>query len=536
MKPQQNDVSTTEQIQKAFDETENEDNIDRGNLSQVIDALGFGKFQILITIVIGLALLADVVEIQLLAVIGPALECSSWKVTKTSIALTTTLVFLGFTICAPLGGLASDRYGRKQSLIIGTVLLLIFGVASAFTSSLQWFLVLRFFCGCCISCIAQCCVLLAEYMPGHMRGRAHATLSTAGPVGSILVILLAWTVITGGHDDDYRWRLLVGLCAFPNVLFLAFSYWLPESLLYLADNGKQEKVRQQLEVVARINGKELNIANLKIHPRCDNSNKHTSSSSKPQMSAFGGCLQLIDHKWRVMTVMIWAMWFFNGLAYYGAILSVTEIVRSFDSECSQHEFGKNTSMHGQTPNPDIPLLCHPLRSHDYIDLIVATSAEFPSLLITPWALDHIGRKPTYMVATGIFSLALAPLLAGCQLSKTVVTLLLFLIRGASFSWMLCNFVYTPENYPTHIRSIAVGVANSFMRIGVMITPYFAQVIMAYSHNFAISAYFGVGILSFVIAAFLPVESRGINLSEIGQDLSLQEADDENCKLLNEEEE
>ena len=103
------------------------------SLSEAIDALRFGAFQILLAIGLGLALLSDSMEIMVLAVLGPALECT-WNISKTSVALITTCVFLGMAISAPLWGYASDRFGRKKVLIVSSSFLFIFGLsASCFT-------------------------------------------------------------------------------------------------------------------------------------------------------------------------------------------------------------------------------------------------------------------------------------------------------------------------------------------------------------------------------------------------------------------
>ena len=114
-------------------------------LSEAIGALGFGAFQIRLTISLGTIMLSDSMEIMALAVLGPALECT-WGISKTGVALITTCVFLGLAIGGPLWGYVSDRFGRKSTLIISCTLLLVFGISTVFAATFKWFLVLRFFC------------------------------------------------------------------------------------------------------------------------------------------------------------------------------------------------------------------------------------------------------------------------------------------------------------------------------------------------------------------------------------------------------
>ena len=63
------------------------------DISQAIDILGFGKFQVILSAMIGLALICDSMEVGLLTVLAPVLQCSSWNVQNTEIAFLTTLVF-----------------------------------------------------------------------------------------------------------------------------------------------------------------------------------------------------------------------------------------------------------------------------------------------------------------------------------------------------------------------------------------------------------------------------------------------------------
>lgn len=48
-------------------------------------------------------------------------------------------------------------------------------------------------------------------------------------------------------------------------------------------------------------------------------------------------------------------------------------------------------------------------------------------------------------------------------------------RGIIAGVFQAAYVYTPEVYPTTLRSIGVGSCSAMARLGAMITPYVAQV-------------------------------------------------------------
>lgn len=53
--------------------------------------------------------------------------------------------------------------------------------------------------------------------------------------------------------------------------------------------------------------------------------------------------------------------------------------------------------------------------------------------------------------------------------------MLFVARGIISGVFQAAYVYTPEVYPTYLRSVGIGVCSGMARLGAMITPFVAQV-------------------------------------------------------------
>ena len=198
--------------------------------SQVIDSIGYGRFQVILTVIVGIANLSDAMEMMILSLIGPILSCSSWKVSTTSVASLTTTVFLAMSIASPIWGFLTDNYGRRKALLGSSTLLFIFGVASALSPSFLWLLIFRFFVGMFISCMPQGITLLMEYLPSQSRGRANIFLALIWACGGSATILIGRLCV--GINLDNQWRVIVATGAVPLLLFILFSYWVPESILY----------------------------------------------------------------------------------------------------------------------------------------------------------------------------------------------------------------------------------------------------------------------------------------------------------------
>ena len=63
--------------------------------------------------------------------------------------------------------------------------------------------------------------------------------------------------------------------------------------------------------------------------------------------------------------------------------------------------------------------------------------------------------------------------------------------------------------------IFLGSSSAAARVGAMLTPYIAQVLLKSSLYSAVSVYAVIGIIAGINSLFLPVETFGLNLNESG---------------------
>jgi hypothetical protein len=127
---------------------------DTFTVTQAVNALGFGWFQVKLSLWTGLCWMADSMEMTILSILSPALHCD-WHISRYQQALTTTIVFLGMMLSSTFWGNLSDRYGRKHALTLCAVLLFYYGLLSAIAPSFMWILLLRGLVGFAIGCTPQ---------------------------------------------------------------------------------------------------------------------------------------------------------------------------------------------------------------------------------------------------------------------------------------------------------------------------------------------------------------------------------------------
>ena len=74
-------------------------------------------------------------------------------------------------------------------------------------------------------------------------------------------------------------------------------------------------------------------------------------------------------------------------------------------------------------------------------------------------------------------------------------------------------MYTPEVYPTVLRSVGVGSCSGMARLGATLTPYIAQVLIKQSLHFAVAVYVAVALIAAFSCIMLPFETQGHEMPE-----------------------
>ncbi|XP_071528788.1 synaptic vesicle 2-related protein isoform X4 [Panulirus ornatus] len=455
---------------------------DTFTVDQAVNALGFGKFQVKLSLITGLCWMADSMEMMILAILGPALHCD-WHLSEWKQALLTTSVFIGMMLSSAFWGNLSDKYGRKKSLRLAAVMLAYWGLLSAFAPTYSWIVLLRGLVGFAIGCVPQSVTLYAEFLPAHQRGKCVVLLDCFWAVGACAEVILAlWVMPSMG------WTGLLALSIIPLVLFVLVCEWLPESARFDAASGESEKAIATLQKIADENGKPMLLGRLIVDDVAQVNRGRVKD------------LLVQDLKWT--TLLLWFIWTSCAFCYYGVVLMTTELFEAKGNLCAL------SGMDGAfTCTAD----CRPLSSEDYLDLLWTTLAEFPGIFFTILVIERLGRKTTMALEFVIFVISIIFLFI-CTSDRTWLTFILFVARGIISGVFQAAYVYTPEVYPTSLRAVGVGTCSGMARFGAMLTPIVAQVLTRTSVHLATATYGIVAILAIAASLMLPIETRGRAMS------------------------
>lgn len=225
-----------------------------------------------------------------------------WHLSVVEHGLTISIALIGTVIGSLLGARPSDIFGRKNTLYFVAAAYLLSSIGTALADNWYIFLVFRLLGGLGVGISSVTApIYISEVSPADRRGRLVGLFQFNVVLG-ILVSYLSNYLISQGGETSWRWML--GVQAFPSLLFLALIYFIPESPRWLI--LKKGEIGRALEILRIINPLNCDQELKSIQ----NSNLHAGASNT---SLFSG-----QYKTPVILAVLFA--FFNQVSGINAII------------------------------------------------------------------------------------------------------------------------------------------------------------------------------------------------------------------------
>uniref|UniRef100_A0A0G4GTE7 Major facilitator superfamily (MFS) profile domain-containing protein n=1 Tax=Chromera velia CCMP2878 TaxID=1169474 RepID=A0A0G4GTE7_9ALVE len=504
-------------------------------IAEVIDHVGYGAFQSSMFLLCGIIWMSDAMEIMVLTFLGAVLRCE-WSLSNWAVAQLTVIVFVGQMFGALLWGYWADKEGRRSALFLSSATTAIAGFLSAFThDSYTYLCVMRFLVGVGVGGAAQAVPYFAEFLPRKKRGFYIVSLEMFWAVGAMFEAVLAMLILPSKGVFG-GWRGLLFVTAIPVSILVACFGFLPESPFFLLTRGKKREAEFILKkvveknvlsdpsidplpefqlVVGRTSGEtgaeedEEDFGDVTVTAAA---REEPTPAERQQDKERRSGKVLFGKELRRTTLLLAVVWFVSAFVYYGIVLFTTELfaVEKRGERCASKGDVRNPyeDSGGGTQNSDCPPE-GPLSREDYVDVFVTTLAELPGIAVTVWGVEKIGRRATIKYLA-LFAAAFCFLLIPCT-PRWSETLFIFVARGAIAGSFQGAFVYTPEVYPTAVRSRGLGLMNSIARLGAILTPLAAEVALHNSPQLTLLGYALLCTIGALAAAFLPFETKGKDL-------------------------
>ncbi|NWV02068.1 SVOP protein, partial [Upupa epops] len=451
-------------------------------VEEAVETIGFGRFHIMLYLIMGSTGVAEAMEIMLIAVVSPLIRCE-WQLQDWQVALVTTMVFFGYMVFSIVLGLLADRYGRWKILLLSFLWASYFSLLTSFAPSYIWFVFLRAMVGGGVSGHAQGLIIKTEFLPTKYRGYLLPLSQVFWLAGSLLIIGLASVVI-----PTIGWRWLIRIASIPGILLILVFKFIPESARYNVSTGNGAAALATLQRIAKMNRAAVPEGVLR----------------EPAKEGRGRFKDLVHPKYLRTTLQIWIIWLGIAFAYYGVILTSTELLER-DLVCGAAA-APPWQPGSASEETHSPCHCHLLGAAAYRTMIISTAGEIALNPLNILSINVLGRRLSMCITMGCTALFF--LLLNICTSSTGTIGFLFMLRALVSANFNTIYIYTAEVYPTTMRALGMGTSGSLCRVGAMVAPFISQVLMNASFTGALCLFSSVCAVCAISALTLPIETRG----------------------------
>ncbi|XP_078456265.1 synaptic vesicle glycoprotein 2C-like isoform X3 [Lampetra planeri] len=335
----------------------------------ILQECGHGRFQWGLFFSLGLALMADGVEMFVVGFVLPSAErdvCYS----RENKGWLGGFVYVGMMIGALLWGGLADHMGRRQILLVSLSFNGFFSCLSSFVQGYGAFLFCRFLCGIGIGGAAPIVFsYFGEFLSREKRGEHLSWLCMFGMIGGIYASAMAWAIIPhygwsfsmGSAYQFHSWRVFVIVCALPAVSAVVALTFMPESPRFLLQMGKHDEAWMVLKQVHDTNMRArghpervFTVTQIKTLKQEDELVEMTSDTGawyrrwpmrtgtqlhaicKTLRKCFAGPI-------RRTSLMLVAVWCTLSFGYYGLSVWFPEIIKQLQNE----EYAKLLKIHNK---------------------------------------------------------------------------------------------------------------------------------------------------------------------------------------------
>ncbi|CAI9722613.1 vesicle 2-related 7-like [Octopus vulgaris] len=436
------------------------------SLDDVLTDIKFGRFHILIILLGGTAYFAVCSELMVFVFLNEPIK-KEWHLSD--------MVFPWLPFCNGLAsmfgeylfGILSDRHGRQFTFVLTVSICCIFAIGSTFATNFPILVVFRSFVSFGKGGLAALAfVLPIEFLPRQKRSYL-IIITMCGTLGTAFTGAMAWLLI-----PTHGWRYFVVACATPFLITLIFRLFARyESPRFLMISGEKEQAWMVVTKIAQINKTPLPAGKLSGIP----------SHSRGQIK------DLFTREFRYRTLTISLVWLFQATGYWG----VTTYLPQYMSD--------------------------KLNLGGYFIIFIIFISELPGLFLALFFIrkNMLGRITSVIlfICMTIVLLAVFAVLSTSHLiwAQTLTIMTCFAFMAPIYS--ILN-TFTPEIYPTAIRSTALGWVYMVSNIPGLITPFIDATLLdspvVWLYPVVWLMFF---VLEFVVMLSIRTETAGKRLSD-----------------------
>lgn len=401
---------------------------------------------------------------------------------------TVSSALIGCIIGSAISGIFASSLGRKNSLLIASMLFLFSSLGAAFPEFLFFakddssisvliaFNIYRILGGIGVGLASAICPMyIAEIAPADIRGKLVSWNQFAIIFGMLVVYFVNF-FITKGEPIEWiesiGWRYMFASNAVPAALFGILLFFVPETPRYLTLIGNEKKA---LNILTKINGSKVASVILEDIKGSVHEKVEKTLTYGWKVLIIGILLSVFQQAVGINVVLYYAPTIFKGLG-----------------------FGQDAAM-WQT--------------------VIMGVVNILFTLVAVFTVDKFGRKPLLII--GSVGMAVGMFVIGGLAHFEVIgvsTLIFIIIYSASFmmSWGPICWVLISEIFPNTIRGKAVAIAVAAQWISNFVVSSTFPQLQSISMTFTYCLYGVMCLLSIIFVWKMVPETKGKTLEDMNK--------------------
>lgn len=384
----------------------------------------------------------------------------------------------GTVIGALLGGIPTNRIGRKNTLVWIGVFYTVSAIGSALASDPITFALFRFIGGLGVGASTVAApAYISEIAPAKDRGKLVG-MYQFNIVFGILVAFFSNYLLSG--TGEHAWRWMMGVEAFPALLYTLLAFSIPKSPRWLLSRDRLDEARLVLQ---KLNPKsDIEALMKELHGEAFHSSPHENIFMK---------------QYRFPLVLAFLIAFFNQLSGINAFLYYAPRI------LEEAGLGASTALLSSIG-------------------IGVTNMLFTLLGI--FLIDRLGRKQLmYLGSVGyIISLSLVAAAFFLNWEGLSVALFLFLfIASHAIGQGTVIWVFISEIFPNHLRGYGQSFGSSVHWVLAAIVPSLIPFLFSTVGPGVVFSFFALMmVMQLLFVRYMMPETKGISLEALSKLLSV----------------
>ena len=388
----------------------------------------------------------------------------------------------GTVLGSMLGGWPTDRFGRKATLLWIGVFYIISAVGCGFATGVSSFIAARFIGGLGIGISTVAAPLyISEIAPPAYRGRL-AGMFQFNIVFGIVIAFLSNALLAGIGENAWRWML--GVAAFPSLLYTLMCFGIPESPRWLL--GRKRDREAGLKVLRLI---QPEASPAEIEGQAD---EIMAASSEQSTAA-----RFWTRRLRVPILLAVLIAFFNQLSGINAVLYFAP--RIFEM----------TGLGAKAA------------------LLQSVGIGVTNLIFTfvgLWLIDRLGRRTLLFIGSLGYILSLG------MTSWAFFTGHLSIVPACIFGFIAAHaigqgaviWVFIAEIFPNRHRAEGQALGSfTHWVFAALLTSFFPKMVTAFAPGYVFLFFCVMMVLQFVWVKTMVHETKGVPLEQIQKRLGIE---------------